>query len=175
LKYCPSIKKLTKKEQNQVLASLAWKRLTNEEVDNTLAKTADKKLSPAEIYKIKTLSGQEKNSEAKMIQLLAEAIMNSLPRAEIDQILAAAVKLKLTDDEIAEAFQEEAAATEDLSSEQIDHYLTKAAMDAINDVIKKDYHGPIGYMAEDIIDLGVAIYGYGLEIKAIFASKESSA
>jgi hypothetical protein len=51
---------------------------------------------------------------------------------------------------------------------QIDELLAKAAKQALNDITEKDYHGIVKLRAKKIIDLGLAVYGYGQQVKATF-------
>jgi hypothetical protein len=57
-----------------------------------------------------------------------------------------------------------------MSAEEIDKDLSKAAQLALDAIKDKDYHGIFALKADEIIDLGLAIYGPGDPIKVVFAA-----
>jgi Na+-transporting NADH:ubiquinone oxidoreductase subunit NqrC len=123
-----------------------------------------------EIYKISGFFDQKENAAAQRTKLLAQAALSSLPKEEINKFLAEAVRNKFTDEEIEEFSREASFASESSSSKEIDDILSKAAMEALDQIVKQDYHGPIeeGLKAKEIIDLGLAMYGSKAIVKAAF-------
>ncbi|MDR2142439.1 MAG: hypothetical protein LBR11_11765, partial [Deltaproteobacteria bacterium] len=90
-----------------------------------------------------------------------------LLKADIDQALANLAREKLPRDEV-EKILLNAPSKSSLSVERIDGILAKAAQEALKDIAAKDYHGPFRLEAKEFIDLGLAIYGVGSQVKAIF-------
>jgi hypothetical protein len=170
LRYCSINIKLKPHEKDQILADLAMKNLPKEEKNKSLANLALNKLPREEYYNI-TSDGQEKKcSEAEMNQLLATATFKSLPQADIDQALAALAKVRLAPDVIENALLG-AAPTSVLSEEKIDETLSEATQGALNDIITRNYHGILQHRAKEIIDIGMAIYGHGEQVKVAFGPK----
>jgi hypothetical protein len=52
--------------------------------------------------------------------------------------------------------------------------LSKAAQQALEDIKTNDYHGIVKLKANEIVDFGLAIYGVGSKVKAIFGPKKTS-
>jgi hypothetical protein len=57
------------------------------------------------------------------------------------------------------------------TEEQIESELSKATQEALKAITTKGYHGIINRMANEIIYLGMAIYGNGTQIKSQFGQK----
>jgi hypothetical protein len=49
--------------------------------------------------------------------------------------------------------------------------LSDAAQEALEQIGEKDGHGPFKLQAKEFIDLGLAIYGDGLTVKAAFGPR----
>jgi hypothetical protein len=81
--------------------------------------------------------------------------------------LAKLAREKLPPDEIEKTLLN-APSKSSLSNERIDEILSQAAQTALRDISAKDYHGPFRLEAKEFIDLGLAIYGVGSQVKAIF-------
>ncbi|MDR2142425.1 MAG: hypothetical protein LBR11_11695, partial [Deltaproteobacteria bacterium] len=109
----------------------------------------------------------KQKNDAKKYQLLAEAALKLLSKAEINQALANLARERLPRDEIKKILLY-APSKSSLSAKRIDGILAKAAQEALNDIVAKDCHGPFRLEAKEFIDLGLAIYGVGSQVKAIF-------
>jgi transcriptional regulator NrdR family protein len=88
----------------------------------------------------------------------------------MSKILAQLARKKLSEEKLEKALLK-ACPAEDISEEQIDAILSHAAQKALKDIDQRHYHGPIEYKAKKIIDLGLAIFGKGNIVKAIFGPK----
>jgi hypothetical protein len=168
LKYCPKFGKLPKKEENSFLAFVAMEKVPEDEINRRLAREAKKKLEdPFELFPIlssATLTEIEKN------RLVAEVARKSLPKDEINKILARLVKDKLSEAQLNEILEDDVGT--DLSEEDIDGRLSKAADEALLSIEKKDYHSLLRNSADRFIDLGLAIYGSGSKVKAVFGKSK---
>ncbi|MDR1870797.1 MAG: hypothetical protein LBS60_02530, partial [Deltaproteobacteria bacterium] len=170
LKYCPNKLKLKPKEEDKLLAAVAIEKLPKETVDMSLAAAARLRFKTAEIYQITSANPQKDLTKTEANHLLAQAAVTSLSEETINQVLAKTARDKLPEEEIEEIFQN---ATSQLASseEEIDNDLTKAAQLALEVINTKDYHGVLELKAQEIIDLGLSVYGHGERIKVIFAPK----
>jgi hypothetical protein len=140
------------------------KLLSSEDINKNLAELALINLDEIEV--LSYLDGNEINS-VKKNQLLAKAALKSLTQADIRQALAKLAREKLPPDEIEKTLLY-APSKSSLSNERIDEILSQAAQTALRDIGAKDYHGPFRLEAKEFIDLGLAIYGVGSQVKAIF-------
>jgi predicted HAD superfamily Cof-like phosphohydrolase len=96
--------------------------------------------------------------------------MTSLAEEEINKVLAKMARERLSKEEIEEFFQNAISSLE-RPIEEIDEDLSKAAQRALDAIKNKDYHAVLRLRADEFIDLGMAIYGYGQPIKVVFAPK----
>jgi hypothetical protein len=165
LKYCPDQKKLTKKEEDQALASLAMDKLSLEILYESLAQMAKKKLDTKTIFRITSESQQNNLTAPERNKLLAQAALELLPQAVIDKTLALTAREKLPCGEIETALLD---TKPDLSEEEIDSLLSAATDQALCEIVDGGYQGIVPLDAKEIISLGVAIYGIGAKIKAAF-------
>jgi hypothetical protein len=165
LKYVPERTELTKAEMDQALAGKARVALDFETISEGLAEAviieyADSDQAVKDLFRSR-LSLPERN------QRLADEAGRLLSKSRIDSVLADLAKSKLSkkviDTVVKDRLRELAP-----SDEQIDKYLLKAANQAIKDIIKRDYNSIIGDKAKEIIDLGLASYGYFIPVKAVF-------
>jgi hypothetical protein len=166
-------RELSKKEQNQILSALAKSRFTKEETEMGLlslymdkyVKMVSHNLTRQIIYE--NLPIEEYND------LPPKPVIKDFSTQEIDNALADAAREKFSPKEI-DDFLREASNTPEFSPKwRVDNVLPKAAGEALDQIEKKDYHGPIkkGLKAKEIIDLGLAIYGSGTHVMAAFRPK----
>jgi hypothetical protein len=168
LKYCPAAGELDPTKENAVLANLALERLPAEETNESLAVAARNQLNDnIEIRQIIIQKNLNKITIDEMNNLLVEIASKSLPIDDQNAALAAQARKKLTSEEIAAALLK-ATPKSTLTPEQIDVILTKAVKEALTAIIEKDYHGLVNYKANEFIDLGLSVYGFGSEVKAAF-------
>jgi hypothetical protein len=172
LKYRPN-KKLKPKEEDKVLAATALARLPQEEVDTVLANVARQKFKLAEITRIVSVTPPRRLTAAEAKHLLAQAALTSLAEGALNKVLAKVAREKLSPEEIAEIFQNAGSSWEQ-SEEEIDKDLSKAAQGALDAIKNKDYHAVLKLRADEFIDLGMAIYGYGQPIKVVFDPKPTT-
>jgi hypothetical protein len=78
---------------------------------------------------------------------------------------------RFSKEEIEECFQNVGSSLE-RPIEEINEDLSKAAQSALDAIKNKNYHAVLKLDAEEIIDLGLAIYGYGDPIKVVFAPSQ---
>jgi Glu-tRNA(Gln) amidotransferase subunit E-like FAD-binding protein len=172
LKFCPN-KKLKPKEEDKFLAVKAVERLPKDEVDTVLANLARRKLKTAEIRQILSPTPPKRLTKAEANHLLAQAALTSLTEGELKKTLAKVAREKLSPEEIAETFQN-AISSWVQSEEEIDNDLSMAAHLALTAIKDKDYHAVLKLDADEFIDQGMAVYGYGKPIKVVFAPKPST-
>jgi hypothetical protein len=166
LKYCPSQSKLSEDEKNQTLAKAAMRRLPD--LSNaSLAAAIENKLSMKEFRKALSKIDILKPTEADTNRILADNALEYLNEAEYAATLALVARKKLPEGEI-KAILKSATPTESLSDEKIDEILSKAAMEALDQIAKNDYHGPLKLKAKEFIDLGLSVYGSGAKVEAVF-------
>jgi hypothetical protein len=168
LKYYPLKKKLTKKEENQTLAALAKRRLPIEELEKCLADLAILKLGDGIIFKTKSKGRGREITEAEENQALAEEAIRSISQEDREKAFAIAARKKLSSDEI-EAGLATAVSTNSLESEEMDRLLSETAEKALMAIAEKSYSGILGgHKPKKTIELGLAISGYGTQVKAMF-------
>jgi Glu-tRNA(Gln) amidotransferase subunit E-like FAD-binding protein len=166
LKYCPSQSRLTDDEKNQALAKVAWEKLRRPSNKNLAAATRNK-LTLEEFDEVLSKIDNPEPTEVETTRVLAKAAKEYLTKAEYAVILAKTARKELSKTEI-NAILKSATPTESLSAEEIDGVLSKAAMEALDQIVKNDYHGPLKLKAKKFIDLGLSFYGSGDIVKAAF-------
>jgi hypothetical protein len=134
-----------------------------------LAAAIENKLSMEKFRKALSKIDILKPTEADTNRGLADNALEYLTEAEYAATLALTARKKLPKKEITEILKS-ATSREALSEEEIDVVLSKAAMEALSQIVKKDYHGPIkeGLKAKEIIDMGLSMYGSKAIVKAVF-------
>ncbi|MDR1870936.1 MAG: AAA family ATPase, partial [Deltaproteobacteria bacterium] len=172
LKYCPNLK-IKPKEEDKFLAVKAMERLPQEEWETVLANVARQKLKFAEISRILSATPKKRLPEAEANHLLAQAALTSLAEGALNKVLAKVAREKLSPEEIEKIFQTAGSSLEK-SAEEIDKDLSKAAQGALDAIKNKDYHAVLKLRADEFIDLGMAIYGYGRPIKVVFDPKPTT-
>jgi hypothetical protein len=111
---------------------------------------------------------------------LAKLALQSLPEERINQALAVSALDHLTPEQfdtdlLKRAAKKVANKTASLDDKAIDGKLSKAATQALEDRKSRGYHGIIRDDAAKIIDLRLAVYGYGQRVKALFDSPGATA
>jgi hypothetical protein len=117
---------------------------------------------------------QQAGTDDEKDEILAKAAKRVLTGTERAWALVLTAKEKLAGDELPEALRK-AAVIPPPTKERIDEMLSKAVEKALSDIIERDYHGIIKHKAKEIIDLGLAVYGGGSEVKAGFGPQSSAA
>jgi hypothetical protein len=169
LKYCPKPKKLTKNEENELLAKKALLLLPEDLRTSCLSKEVQKKLTYSELEKLLSELSQQPSSETEYDYVLAKEAEKILDENEKMKALAELVRQNIDDEKLNEIFMEVSATAEpDLSLKQINSLLSKSARDALRQITKNDYPGPIKLNAKKIIKMGLAVYGYGNPVKVAF-------
>jgi hypothetical protein len=146
---------------------MAFDLISIDEIERCLAKAAKEKLDFNVIYEIYENSGQD-TSDAKRVKLLAQAARQSLSQAERDQVLATAVMEKLNKKEMTKILRKAEVEFFELSKPEINEILVKGTQDALKAIAEKNYDDTMKLQAKEIIDLGLAISGYGNQVKAAF-------
>jgi hypothetical protein len=168
LKYCPTKGKLTKKEKNRALATMAMLALPKKEQDKCLADLVIAKVGNDIIHQIQSPDHGREMTMAEKYQALAEEAFRISTKEDREQALADMARDRLTGDEI-EANLEATAKKKYLGDpEKIDRILTDAARKALLAIAEKGYTGVLGHKPQKTIELGLAISGYGSKIKAAF-------
>ena len=101
--------------------------------------------------------------------MLGRAALETLPEDVTTPVLASAARRLLSSAQIEAALLEASPASADLPEPEIDEMLSKAAQKALSDIIESNYHAIADSDAKEIVDLGLAVYGYGQRVKAVFA------
>jgi hypothetical protein len=167
LKYCPTRRNLTKVEEDEVLSFLAITSLPMAMLEESLAEMAKKMFKFEEISKILSSLGNKEATEVKKNSLLARAFKESFPKTDLNQALALAARENVPQKKIKEALLK-AASRSNWDPERVESLLSQAAQKALKDIAAKDYHGPFKLEAKRFIDLGLAIFGVGSQVKALF-------
>jgi hypothetical protein len=148
-KYCSEKIQLKPDIGDRALAAMALERLPRKTLYASLATAIRPRLDAVDVMRITSATNSTKKiPKAEEDRLLAEAAKTSLPKMEFNKVLA-------------EAFLK-------YFWEQIDKDLIKAAQNALDAIKKKDYHAVLKLEADEFIDLGMAVYGYGQSIKVVF-------
>jgi hypothetical protein len=123
-----------------------------------------------DIDKALSESGDKPLAEADKIRLTANTIVSLAPKDKLDNELAKLAVNSIDPEYIQEALSEASVGPE-LTSDRLDGLLAKRAETALEDITNRNYHQVIGSEAKEIIYLGMAIYGHGAEVKAVFGPK----
>jgi phosphoglycolate phosphatase-like HAD superfamily hydrolase len=170
LKYRQARDELSPEEENEVLASLMLSTLEKEVLDQVLADAAKKRMGRAEVFRLISRSDDERERNRS----LAEAALESLPGAAINEALAEAARQRLTRRAVKAALREAKPGKSKPSKAEIDRLLPASAQEALNDMVKRDYHSIISSDSKEIVDLGLAVYGHGHHVKAAFGNISGS-
>jgi predicted transcriptional regulator len=169
VKYCPSTKKLTKKEENALLAKEAAPYFSKDLINQSLTQAVQNKLTPLEINEYFT---QPPLSTAERDSILAKAANTVLTYDEMNKTLATLAREKLPQDKLSEILLKIQTGSV-FSEEEIDAILSEGTQEALNQILKQDYSGILRINAKEIIELGLAIFGSGSHVKATFRQKPS--
>ncbi|MDR1607476.1 MAG: AAA family ATPase [Deltaproteobacteria bacterium] len=169
LKYCSDQASPTEDENNEALVKATEVILPEQTLNKVLAKAVQNKLSSVELLWL-LLKGQTTSQYEDKIKILANSATEYLTEAEINHDLAILAKKEFSKEDIATILKNVKSKSA-LTNEQVDEILSKAAANALKDITERDYHSIIGGEAKEIIDLGLAVYGDGSRVMAIFGSK----
>jgi hypothetical protein len=169
LKYVPLKIKISVEEENKILADLAMERVSMDPLFKRLAYLAYKRLSRLEVLNIRDADNQDIDSGAgkRLNEALSEAVRKSLPEVEINAVLAEAAKTTLPEDDVLDAVLR-TNPDQELTSERIDEILTRTSEKALKQIAENNYHGVYENEAKAFIDMGLAIYGHGADVKVLF-------
>jgi hypothetical protein len=162
---------LTKDKQNQILAAAAKNMIQPDIIEESLANALRNKFNNNNTFinfilfkspihdntgindnKILAQEANEYLSESERIVVLANTIRNHLDLEHVKKILQAA------------------SPNSSIEDENIERILSAATAQALEDIIKRDYHGIVKPNAKEIIDIGIAVYGNGNKVKTAFGS-----
>ena len=167
IKYCANIMKYTEKEVQKILADKARVTFTQEMKNEFYINALANKLKPHDFEMLLINEGLSSLTAEKRTTALGKIALGYLDDKDLDSILAEMSKKYLSEEMISDILGSSNIEF-DYSEEKIDTILTTAAKTGLDNIIKLNYHGPVKYRAKRIIDLGLAIYGYGTHVKAIF-------
>jgi hypothetical protein len=167
LRYCPETNKLTENEINQILAATAKTKLPIDLYNESLASMIASKLGREKLDIALSKIGLPKPTVEDYNQFLANNAKEYLTPTEIDQTLAQTLKDELPKEDIEKILKKAQSTTKD-SNEKIDALLAKTAQEALDDIQKRDYPSIVSFHANEITSLGLAIYGNGTKIVALF-------
>ena len=170
LKYRRDLAEPTPKAKNHALAVEMTSTLPPDEIYELLAPTARRMMKMATILKVIESSAKDNPSKAEMDRLLGRAALDFLPEGVIDKALAEAALGLLPPERIEAASLEAAVGLADRPEAEIDGILSKAAGEALREIVEGGYHDIISSDAKEIIDLGLAVYGHGDHVKAVFGN-----
>jgi hypothetical protein len=168
IKHHQTQNKLTKNEENKLLAQLTIRNIPKDIRDQCLANAVRNKLEVKDYLKFLEGLPQQPQTDAEENHILAQEAMNILTNDEITIALAKLGREKLPKEKLEEVLGPI------LSKEEIDAILSKDAKAALNQITEKDYHSAVRLKVDknleiqSIIDLGLAVYGNGSPVKAIF-------
>jgi hypothetical protein len=152
---------------------MASKEVPEEELNADLATALRLKLDHGDIRRIISACPKKNLTVVEEDRLLAQTALDTLPKKEINKVLTKTARERLSEDKIEKIFQK-AISSMEKSNEEIDEDLSKAAQLALDAINNKNYHAVLKLDADEFIDLGMAVYGYGDPIKVVFAPKPSS-
>ena len=137
-----------------------------------LGRNAEEWLSPIKIGDLLTASSTPDSSPEEKYRLLGETALKSLPEEKANEVLAVAANHFLTSKQIQAAFRKETAKLPDPPDEEIDLMLSKAVETALSQIAERKYHMILDSHTKKVIDLGLAVYGYGQRLKAAFGPED---
>ncbi|MDR0549186.1 MAG: hypothetical protein LBI10_07240, partial [Deltaproteobacteria bacterium] len=167
LRYCPETDKLTEDEKNQILAAAAETKLLTNLYNESLATAMALKLGREKLQSVKSKIDLSKPTVEDYNKFLANNAKEYLAPTEIDQTLAQTLIDELPKEDIAKILKK-AQSTTKTSNEKIDALLAKTAQEALDDIEKRNYPSIVSFHAKEITSLGLAIYGDGTKIVALF-------
>jgi hypothetical protein len=173
LKYCPMTETLTKKEINMVLATYAISTFPDDITNQALSMAVQRKLKFKGTDQLLTELSAKNLEKADKDRLMAQAGKEKiLTEDEVALVLANFYRSQISNNEIDKILSQEITDYNNQEG-QIDELLSKATHRALKDIAEKDYHGVVKLRAKKIIDLGLAVYGRGTQVKAAFGPRET--
>jgi hypothetical protein len=160
LKYCPNDKEL------ENLAKSVNNNLSKEIIEAYTAKYIRNKIDFFTLNRFIYDSQKKFSTRAEEDEFLTIEVGKFLTVKEQTEALADIAIKKLTEKTLNDIIIPPIA---DINSkDKIDAVLSKAVQEALDDIEKRDYHGIVKLEAKKIIDLGLAVCGYGSQVKAAF-------
>jgi hypothetical protein len=169
LKFCPKLNMLTEEDKNRALAIQARVNIPKPEIDKTLSTEVQEKLGLDGVDLFLSNLPQEPSPD-EMDSRFAQEAKTILSPAERYQALATLAREKFGEEAVNKILAD---AAKKLKSDdkQIETKLSGAVQQALKQIVEKDYHGPFKLQAKEFIDLGLALYGDGLTVKAAFGPR----
>jgi ATP-dependent exoDNAse (exonuclease V) alpha subunit len=167
LKYCPRTKKLTRKEENILLSKEAVANLPKDLRNSCLSKAVKDKLDTDTLDELFSKLSAQPSSRAESDQILANEAKKVLNEKERIVALAQLAREKFSIDELNKILKE-ASARPDPTEVEIDEILSSACNDALKQIAQQNYPGVFEIQDKIIQTMGLAVYGYGTPVKAIF-------
>ncbi|MDR2436752.1 MAG: hypothetical protein LBD17_01590 [Endomicrobium sp.] len=169
IRHVAKIDKLSKTEENLILANLARENLDADIISHYIAAAVKAKLGPWIVSKLLRQSNEMPKTDALTQKILLNAEELVLNEAERNLAIAKAAREKLNQKEIEEALLK-APKKAEANPTKIYNLLKSATQDALKDINNKGYQHLIKFEVMDIIPLGLSIYGHGTEVYAEFGS-----
>jgi hypothetical protein len=169
LKFCPEPMGLTEDETNDALARLAARELPQKETDKILSNKVQEKLGAIGIKRILSEHRQELSNE-EIDSLFAKQAAELLTPAQINLELASLARKKFDKNVVKKNLSASPSRLKP-TKEQIEAMLSNSVQEALKQIVEKDYHGPFKLQAKEFIDLGLALYGDCLTVKAAFGPR----
>jgi hypothetical protein len=167
LKHCPRPVKLTKKEENILLSREAISLLPKELHNSCLSKAVTNKLDMDEYDELFSKLPTQPTSRAERDQILANEAKKILDEKERVQALAKLARNTFSNDQLNEILSE-ASAGPDPTDVELDAILSKAAQDALKQIVQQNYPGILNIKDKKILTMGLAVYGFGEPLMVIF-------
>jgi hypothetical protein len=176
LKYCHEQLSVTEINKIDALYNVAKMNFSKEQINHALAQGVSNKLRDDEIAELTSKLPIITSTPADIDRLLSEEAENALTEIERRQALAEAAKKELDPEFIKTVLKKSRSKSNpdpnlDLDEKRVDDILSRAVQEALSDIVARGYHGIIGLKAKEIIDLGLAVYGNGVKVKAAFSDK----
>jgi predicted AAA+ superfamily ATPase len=172
VKYYPSTKKLTKKEENNILATEAIVNLQKNLINKAMSRAVKDKLGIAGVKKLFAELPSQPATAAENEIILVNAAEKVLTDDEMAKALAKLARKEIPQDKLSEILLD-IQADSDLCEEEIDALLSEGAQEALSQILKQDYSSILRINAKEVMELGLAIFGSGSHVKAAFRQKPS--
>jgi hypothetical protein len=169
VRHVPKIDKLTKAEENVLLASFAASKLDDNIISHYIVAAVEAKLGSCKVSKLLEESNEEIKSDAEKQKILLNLEDVVLSEAEWNLTIENLARERFNQNEIEEVLLKAPPKSEPTHA-YINNSLKSSAQDALKDIDPRKYKSIIGDDAKVINTLGLFIYGYGTEVYAEFGS-----
>jgi hypothetical protein len=168
-KCCPNTVKIPEKLTDKIVADIARKRFPAKVVEECLADAVKSKLKVDEL--IDMLYKRDKMpTTAEANKILAQHAEKVLSPAKINRALRLSYQRSCNYDGISTDLEKMVLEHKSIK-EQFDQILSQTAGEALHDLKQNDRQGIVPKNAQEVIELGLAIYQNGTKIKAVFSDK----